>query len=147
MRQAIVSYAKRKLSSNQNLSMELYLRNIARRWKKEFSVEAERKLIFSPYVTSSTAESVVGQSGPCEIHTEFSVELFASHASSLETLRLLMDRGHKLFHVTNLHAKVFLIPRQFASVGSQNLTLGGTTNREASVVLQDVRHLEVLGKH
>lgn len=126
--------------------MELYLHNIAKRWQKEFSVEAERKLIFSPYVTSSTAESVVGHGGPCEIHTVFAVELFASRASSLETLRLLIDRGHKLFHVTNLHAKVLLIPGQFASIGSQNLTLGGTTNREASVVLQDVKHLKMLEK-
>lgn len=146
MRQSAFSFAKRKLSSKQYLSMELYLRNIAKRWKAELSVEAERKLIFSPYVTSSTADSVVRHSGPCEIHTVFSVELFASHASSLETLCLLMDRGHKLFHVTNLHAKVFLIPGQFASIGSQNLTLGGTTNREASVVLQDVKHLKMLEK-
>lgn len=48
-----------------------------------------------------------------------------------------MDEGHALFHVDQLHAKLIIVSGQFASVGSQNLTNGGTRNKEASVVLTE----------
>lgn len=116
--------------------MELFLKDISPLWVEEFAKPAKRKVIFTPYLTSDTAETVVGgcAAGVCEIYTVFSVELFATGASSLKTLRALMNKGHRLFHLAGLHAKLFLIPGAFASIGSQNLTWGGTRNREASAV-------------
>ncbi|SLK12190.1 phospholipase D-like domain-containing protein [Arthrobacter sp. P2b] len=120
--------------------MELYVdRNIARRWQKELGTNATGVKIFSPFITSSTAHSVTRQlrDGSLEVHTDFRAELFANGASSLTTLSKLMDEGHALFHVDQLHAKVIIVSRQFASVGSQNLTNGGTRNKEASVVFTE----------
>jgi hypothetical protein len=91
--------------------------------------------VFSPYLTSKTADSVLSQlgNGVCEIYTRFEMDVFASGASSLLTLRKLLEQGHELFHLPELHAKIMLIPGEFATIGSQNLTSRGTRNKEATV--------------
>ena len=123
--------------------MDIYLRNIARRWKTEIVGAPRAKYVFSPYITSGTAESVLANvtGEPCEIYTLFSAELFVSKASSLRTIKKLASYGHKLFHLPNLHAKIILVPDVFASIGSQNLTLNGTRNKEASVLIKDKKLL------
>ncbi len=128
--------------------MELYLKNIARRWKKEVSKNREKAYIFSPYITSSTAESVLSQvSGiELEIYTLFSAELFSSKASSIKTIKNISNLGHKIFHLPNLHAKIVLMPEVFASVGSQNLTSSGTKNKEASIVVLDKKIISQIHK-
>lgn len=120
-----------------------------RRWKDELRGDVAHVSIFSPYITSKTAELVVQAVPPqrCAIHTSFSLENFAAGASSLRTLRFLVAAGFSLYQVPNLHAKIVLVPGRFASVGSQNLTQQGGRNKEATVVfttLREIRRIEGL---
>lgn len=116
---------------------DYYLRNISRRWKIEVRKATGKVIIVSPYLTSKTAELIVDDSDNrhYEVYTVFSVQNFASGASSLKTLKILSDRGCKLYHLSRLHAKMVLIPGSFASIGSQNLTRNGTKNKEASIAI------------
>lgn len=67
-------------------------------------------------------------------------------SSSLATLKNLIDQGHSLYHVERLHAKIVLVPGEFASLGSQNLTGGGIKNNEASAAFTDARHVKLIEK-
>ena len=66
-----------------------------------------------PDITSKTADSVLGNmsGGQCEVNTLFEMDVFAAGASSLSTLTKLMDQGHRLFHLPNLHAKLVALSR------------------------------------
>ena len=126
---------------------EVYLRSIDRRWKKELEKADGKVTIFSPYLTSSTAEAIITKvpSTNCEVYTRFSVENFASGASSIKTLRNLFDAGYALFHLPRLHAKIVLVSERLATIGSQNLTANGIRNREASLLINsqdEVREIE-----
>ncbi len=116
---------------------DYYLRNISRRWNIEVKKATGKVIIVSPYLTSKTAELIVDDSDnrQYEVYTVFSVQNFASGASSLQTLKILSDRGCQLYHLCRLHAKMLLIPGNFASIGSQNLTRNGTKNKEASIAI------------
>lgn len=116
---------------------EFYFRSVDRRWRKELRVATGRVLVFTPYLTSRTAELVLESAAPsrCEVHTVLSLEAFASGASSIRTLRNLMSRGYPIFEIPNLHAKVIIVEGRFASIGSQNLTSRGVTNLEATMVV------------
>ena len=130
------------------MKIEYYLRSIDRRWKKELEKASGMVLVFSPYLTSSTAESVLKnvKSESCEIYTRFSLEDFAAGSSSLETLKHLAVRGFKLYKLPKLHAKMIIVPGVFASIGSQNLTVNGRRNREASVVIEDPKEVMKIEK-
>lgn len=123
--------------------VELFLKNVVRRWTREIR-ESARLIILSPYITSSTADTVTAQATPetTEIYTLFSAELFLNQSSSVNTLKKLKTRGFSLFALDNLHAKIVLVPDQFVSIGSQNLTLRGTKNREGTVVFSDPRRVD-----
>src|SRR5437588_3030191 len=105
------------------LRSEIYLKNAVRRWKRELQNANNGVLVFSPYLTSETAELVLRSTRPerCELYTSFSVENFAAGASSIRTLRLLSDEGFTVFEIASLHAKIVLIRGQCATIGSQNL--------------------------
>jgi hypothetical protein len=123
----------------------IYARSVVRRLQEEIRACPDNVTVMSPYLTSGTAELVIDAANPgtSRVYTTFSARNFAIGASSITTLRKLIDRGHRLLHIKGLHAKVVLTER-IASVGSQNLTLRGTRNREASVILDDpvdVAHL------
>lgn len=62
--------------------MEIYLRSIDRRWRKELHEHVAGVLVFSPYITSKTADSVLGlvDEGQCEVYTLFEMDVFASGA-------------------------------------------------------------------
>lgn len=129
--------------------MDIYVdRSIDRRWRKELGHAATTAKVFSPFITSNTAESVTAQldGRASEIHTVFKVELFAMGSSSLTTLKKLIDQGHSLYHVERLHAKIVLVPGVFASLGSQNLTRGGIKNREASAAFTDAAQVRLIEK-
>lgn len=113
-----------------------YLRTVDRRWKKELKHATQRVVICSPYLSPRTAETVVGAAPVenCEVYTRFSIEDFASGASSIRTLRHLHEAGYRLFELPQLHAKVVLVSGGFVSIGSQNLTANGVRNREATYV-------------
>ncbi len=129
-------------------SIDYYLKSVARRWKKEIIQASDKVIILSPYLTSKTAEIVLENLDiieNCEIYTVFSMENFVSGASSLRTVKILSQRGLKLYHLPRLHAKIILVPQKFVSIGSQNLTRNGVKNKEASVVIcnpQEVAKIE-----
>lgn len=95
-------------------------------------------LLVSPYITSSVARTVarIG-SGKARVYTLFEAEVFASGASSLRSLRALVGDGHAVHFLPGLHAKVMLFGDSSATVGSQNLTMGGTTRKELTASFQD----------
>ncbi len=119
---------------NPNVLAHFRSKRLLRAWKDAADNSSEPILIFSPYLTSTVASTILASSHPAEIHTRFEVELFASGSSSLSTLRNLIDAGHALFHVPDLHAKVVLDRQGFVSVGSQNLTHRGSRNREVTAL-------------
>ncbi|MFM0367575.1 phospholipase D-like domain-containing protein [Paraburkholderia sediminicola] len=106
--------------------------NARHSWKKAVKQCQGDILVFSPYLTSGVAESMMIDGTKAQVHTVFDVENFASGASSLRTLRALIKTGHELYHVPGLHAKVVLDRRGFVSIGSQNITKGGLRNRGVS---------------
>lgn len=126
--------------------MEFYLKSIDRRWKKESANSVESVLFLSPYVTSNTAALVLKNADPkiSQLHTVFSFYNFASGASSVATLRRLKEKGCKIFHLEGLHAKISINDKSFASIGSQNLTLRGTKNKEGTVVIKDKNKISEL---
>jgi len=125
---------------------ELYLRSIDRRWKKEIISAKESIILLSPYLTSNTANLVLRNADPeiTRVCTVFSFDNFVFGASSIKTLRQLRNLGIPLLHLEKLHAKVLLIDQTFASIGSQNLTFGGTRNKEASITIANSKQLTKL---
>lgn len=113
------------------MKKQIYLRNISKRWKAELNTH--RKIyIFSPYLTSQTADNVLDKTSDCEIYTTFNVENFLNGSSSIKTLRRLLLKGCKVYSLPKLHAKLVIVSDTFISIGSQNLTNAGTKNREAT---------------
>jgi uncharacterized protein YqfA (UPF0365 family) len=126
--------------------VSVHCHNIAGQWIETLRQCDTTARIFSPYVTSGLAERAIASDSPgnIEVYTRFHIEAFACGASSLKTLRRLLEAGHPLFDVQRLHAKVFESPNGFATVGSQNLTQRGTRNRETTVAIRDPKILEKL---
>lgn len=126
------------MSRSAALQGRLYLADIASRWRKEAHNDVPRIFIASPYITGLVIQTLSEvRRGAATIYTCFDAELFIQRASDLGALRRCIENGHSVFHVPRLHAKIVLVPGVFASVGSQNLTHGGTRNKEASVALTD----------
>lgn len=106
------------------------MRNVARRWKSELDTD-KKVYVLSPYITSK-AEDILANAKNCEIYTDISVENFVFGSSSLKTLKNLINKGIKVYHLPKLHAKIILVADTFVSIGSQNLTNKGTKNKEAT---------------
>ena len=133
-----------KKESPTQLKKEIYLRNVAKRWKSELNTD-KKVYILSPYITSNTAESVVKNTQSCEIYTVFNIENFLIGTSSIVALKNLINKGFKIYHIPQLHAKIVLIADTFVSIGSQNLTNQGTKSKEAtftSTSLEVVKFVE-----
>jgi hypothetical protein len=115
---------------------EFFLKDVSRRWKKEVA-GVEEVIIFSPYITKPTSITVcsVIPERACRIYTQFTFLLFLNQSSSIQALIELKEIGHRIFCMENLHAKMVIVPGQFASIGSQNLTGRGTKSFEASTVI------------
>ena len=134
------------MSDNDNI----FLKDVSKTWQQK-SENSNDIFIFSPYITSETAEMVLKNvnSKVCEIYTLFNAELFISRSSSIKTLINLKKKGVQLYALTGLHAKMFIVPGSFASIGSQNLTYKGTRNLEATVFLDkesEVREVYKIAK-
>lgn len=121
------------------MSQDFYLRSVHKRWQRVLSNSQARAIICSPYLTPKIALSVIQASSPdrCEIYTRFSLEDFASGASSLNVIASFIERGYRVFEIQALHAKVLLASGEFVSIGSQNLTARGVRNREATYCSED----------
>ena len=74
--------------------VDLYLSDVVPRWKQALR-GACRVLVLSPYLTSKTAEAILGMTPGehCEVYTVFQAENFASGASSIDTLARLQEHG------------------------------------------------------
>lgn len=131
-------------------SDDIYIRrNITRRWKKSVCEAEGIFAVFSPYITSKTADRIllVGpQQRNCYVYTLFDVEVFVNGSSSLSTLRKIVTKGVKLFALSKLHAKIVIVPDTFATIGSQNLTKGGTRRLESSVVVTNPKTVNHIWK-
>lgn len=91
-------------------------------------------MIFSPYITSTRLIDKVGSAIAVKIYTNFSAEVFASGASSFGVLKKLFARQQlQVFALPGLHAKIVLVDGHFVSIGSQNLTVRGSKNLEATL--------------
>jgi hypothetical protein len=121
------------------MSRETLVQSVHDRWLEELAAASTVAIICSPYVTPKIALRIPRAVPPsqCSLYTRFSLEEFAAGSSSLRTLKLLLQDGYSLFRVNDLHAKIVLIPGQFASVGSQNLTARGLRNLEATYCTAD----------
>lgn len=101
-------------------------------WQTALRETSGPVVLMSPFITSRTAESVVGAARTApRVFTRFEAALFASGASRLGTLRALIGMGVEIRHLERLHAKIVLTP-EYVAVGSQNLTRGGGKQREAT---------------
>lgn len=118
--------------------IDVYMRSIVRRWKKECSA-ANNVIIVSPYITSNTAEIVTKnlEHKNCEIYTLFDSMVFINLSSSIQTLIRLKNMGFKIYSIPNLHAKIILTSNNVVTIGSQNLTNKGNTNIESTIVTND----------
>lgn len=101
--------------------------------------------IYSPYLTSDVAETVIkaADQTTAQVFTTFKAETFATGGSSIETLRSVFDSQFQIFSVPDLHAKIVITDCAIL-IGSQNLTRGGTKNREATAILTDADEIQAL---
>lgn len=95
-------------------------------------------IITSPYLTGDVAQIVTSRASSTKVTilTTFRAENFACGASSLDTLKALIERGVTLRHLDDLHAKI-ITTSDTCFVGSHNLTLGALRNKEATLVTSD----------
>jgi hypothetical protein len=123
------------------MTIEYYFQgNLDKRWEKELAKASGRVLVFSPYLTPDTALRVldcINDRKSSEIYTRFDPQDFINGSSSLTTLKQLSSLNINIYKIQDLHAKLIIVPGNFASIGSQNLTYKGTLNKEASVVITE----------
>lgn len=126
-------------SNMSRLGRKFYFRSIHKRWIDEVSKATRRVIVFSPYVTSSLAESVLTKADPriLKLYTTVCLETFASGGSSVVSLLNLCEAGYKIFETPLLHAKLILVDDHFATIGSQNLTSNAVRNAEATAVFTE----------
>jgi hypothetical protein len=128
-------------------TVEYYLDGeLEKQWKTELSKANGKVLVLSPYITPNLAIEVLTSIPQaywkdCEIYTRFSLRDFVQKSSSLATLKELLDKGFQLYKLPNLHAKIILVPQQFASIGSQNLTQNSLYNQEANLITRNLEHI------
>jgi hypothetical protein len=128
--------------------------DVAPDWKRQVKAATAPVSVFSPFITQM-AERVfltakaLRTTAECHVYTRFEQKLFVTQrgstgpASSIVSLKRLFDANVKIYDVPKLHAKVFVIPNQFASVGSQNLTTwGGTQSLESTLVTTDPAEIQ-----
>ena len=124
--------------------VEILTSRLTRRWQSGL-IGGSPSRIFSPFVTSNTAERVLDYiEGHCELYTVFSPDNFVTGASSIGCLRRLARAGCHIYHVEGLHAKVTLGGPEFATIGSQNLTAGGEQHKEMNVVLSSTDQVSTI---
>ncbi|WP_342246771.1 phospholipase D-like domain-containing protein [Pseudomonas sp. OTU5201] len=117
-----------------------YVKNANLTWDKV--KDSDLVLILSPYITGPLAQQILEQNQSGQIYTRFELELFASGASDLRAIKRLVEAGHEVLHLPDLHAKVIIARGQIATVGSQNLTRKGLKNLELSHVTRDLQQVD-----
>jgi hypothetical protein len=99
---------------------------------------ATKVIAFSPFITKcGITEAFAAKGAACTLYTVISARNYAMGLSKLTCLRRLFDAKVQICHIDGLHAKILLLPNELVTIGSQNMTSGGTANREASVFWKD----------
>jgi len=119
--------------------------------------QARQLCIASPFVTRAGLEPVLAELTRRGRHLEVtlltSLDVLAAltQALDVEALRALMALSNehcpvRVFHVPDLHAKVYLLDQRSAVVGSGNMTHAGTggPNKELGVVVTGKNDLAIL---
>jgi hypothetical protein len=113
---------------------KLCLGDVSSVWRKGVDQAESSIRIVSPYVTAHACNVFKRKKvATLELYTRFEVELFASGASDLTTLKNLHTAGVAIYHVPSLHAKMLFVDNMLITVGSQNFTTMGRKNKEATV--------------
>jgi hypothetical protein len=119
--------------------MELYLKN----WYDKFLLElpkTKKLLIVSPFIKEQIIRKIQGQFdfNNFELITRFNLGEFASNVSSLEGLKLCVEKGAAVYGIKDLHSKIYIFDNRAAIITSANLTSGGLINNyECGVYLTD----------
>lgn len=112
-------------------------RKVAPLWRDKAKASSSPLVILSPFITGALCRSLVRGKTNAKVYTRFDVALFASGGSSLDELEKLLRKGHQLFQIDDLHAKV-VMDDTFVTIGSQNLTKRGRLiNKELTAAFDD----------
>lgn len=105
---------------------------IQKRWQQQIREATTPLTVLSPYITRNKTLKLLAEK-KATFYTRFEVRDFASKASTLAAIKLLLDNNCKIYEIKDLHAKVIMDETSFVTVGSQNLTArGASENKELS---------------
>jgi len=125
----------RSAPSKEAQAPRLYIRNVAPAWRKAVGTSQSRVLVFSPYLTSS--KILRHPPHQLTVYTGFSLELFASGASSFRCLKEIMSwEDTEVYWLPSLHAKIVVVDDALITIGSQNMTARGERNLEATAIVE-----------
>lgn len=111
------------------------LRDVAPDWLRAAKQATSEAEAFFPFVSSSRVIDSIPHSVSVTLYTRFDSEVFGSGASSITVIKRILSRADIcLYGLPSLHAKILVIDRRFVSIGSQNLTVRGSTNLEATMI-------------
>ncbi|RMM39075.1 hypothetical protein ALQ79_200366 [Pseudomonas amygdali pv. lachrymans] len=105
---------------------------MAPRWSQQITNSMSPLTVLSPYISLNPTLKLLADKR-ATIYTRFDIRDFTSGASKLDAFELLLRKRCKVYVVPDLHAKVIMDEDAFVTLGSQNLTLGGRSNKELSV--------------
>lgn len=103
--------------------------------------DAKEITIISAYITDAAIDwmlkNISKKVNICVV-ARLSPQDLASGASTFDAIRNLLDNGHEVRLLLNLHAKIYLIDKKYVFIGSANLTsnglkLFGSGNIEATI--------------
>ena len=120
---------------------------IRKGWINHFTVECrEVQLvrIISPFITNGVVQKFLREfrGDQLEIITRFNLNDFQSGASSLQALKLLVERGARIQGIRNLHSKVYIFDQSKAIIASANLTtMAFYNNYEFGMEFTDTVHI------
>lgn len=105
---------------------------MAPRWIQQIINAKTPLTVLSPYITKNPTLTLLANKR-ATFYTRFDVRDFLTGASKLGAYKQLLKKDCKIFVVPKLHAKVIMDEDEFVTLGSQNLTQGGRSNKELSV--------------
>jgi len=107
-------------------------------WQRMLKTAQQRVLVFTPYLNTVKVLRVMPNNIPLTVYTEFSLELFASGACSLRALKEIRSwESTEVLWLPGLHAKIIVVDEQVMTIGSQNMTVRGEKNLEATALIAD----------
>ena len=110
---------------------DFYANDVFFYWKKLIKKAKYSVTIYSPFINEILNELLnhVVSGVKIEIYTRLDGDTLCGN---IKALLKACEQGANIFDLPKLHAKVLLVDNEFISMGSQNFTSGGRTNKEAS---------------